>query len=59
MLTEFQNVNDYQTSLFVGENVILTAWELVNFWLGSGMGHLYITGQVPEWIFKLPNLRTA
>lgn len=24
-----------------------------------GMGHLYITGNVPEWLFELPELRTA
>ena len=25
----------------------------------SGLGHLYLTGVVPDWLFELPNLRTA
>jgi len=28
-------------------------------YVGSGMGHLFTTGPIPDWIFELPELRIA
>jgi len=59
---EYGNLGNL-TSMQLWENTfsgyLPDSWRNLKSINNFGMGHLYITGGIPDWIFLFPNLRTA